>query len=239
MAGVAIVTGGGSGIGAATVRRLAAAGAHVAVVDRDGERAAAVAAEVHARALVEDVSQAAAWERIIALVTGWWGPVSMAHLNAGVPTRRYPFVVEDVTDAEYERIRGVNFDGVLLGTRAVVPSMAAGGGGAIVVTASVAGLVAFPEDPYYAATKHGIVGFVRSAAPQLASKGVRINALCPSVTDTAILDDERRALIARERRVMQPPDEVAEAVVELLTAGGTGEAWTTKVGRGPRRWEFR
>jgi NAD(P)-dependent dehydrogenase (short-subunit alcohol dehydrogenase family) len=239
VAAVAIVTGGGSGIGAASVRRLAAAGAHVAVVDRDGERALAIAAEVQARAIVADVSQVAAWERIVEQVTGWWGPVSMAHLNAGVPTRRYPFVVEDVTDREYTRIRGVNFDGVLLGTRAVVPSMVAGGGGAIVATASVAGLVAFSEDPYYAATKHGVVGFVRSVAPQLATKGIRINALCPSVTDTAILDDERRALIARERRVMQPPDEVAEAVVELLTAGGTGEAWTTKAGRGARRWDFR
>jgi NAD(P)-dependent dehydrogenase (short-subunit alcohol dehydrogenase family) len=111
-------------------------------------------------------------------------------------------------------------------------------GGAIVVTASVAGLVAFPDDPYYAATKHGVVGFVRSVAPQLAAKGVRINAVCPSATDTPILDDERRALIAREGRVMQPADEVAAAVVELLTSGGTGDAWTTKVGRPARLWDF-
>jgi len=238
VAAVAIVTGGGSGIGAATVRRLAASGARVAVVDRDGARADAVAAETGGTALAEDVSRPAAWPRILAAVTGWWGPVTMAHLNAGVATTRYPFAVEDVTDAQYERIRGVNFDGVLLGTRAVVPSMVAAGGGAIVVTASVAGLVAFPEDPYYAATKHGVVGFVRSAAPQLAAKGVRINAICPSATDTAILDDERRALIAREGRAMSSADEVAAAVVDLLTSGGTGEAWTTKAGRPARRWEW-
>lgn len=238
MADVAIVTGGGSGIGAATVRRLAGMGVHVAVVDRDGESAQQVASAAGARAIVEDVSEPEAWDRIVARVTGWWGPVTMAHLNAGVPTTRYPFAVEDVTVEQYARIRGVNFDGVLLGVRAVVPSMVAAGGGAIVATASVAGLVPFVEDPYYAATKHGVVAFVRSAAPQLAAKGVRINAVCPSVTDTAILDDERRALIAREGRVMQPAEEVAVAVVELLTAGGTGEAWTTKAGRTARRWDF-
>ena len=208
------------------------------MVDRDGVRASAATAEAGGRPLAEDVSQPAGWQRIVAAVTGWWGPVTMAHLNAGVATTRYPFLVEDVTDQQYERIRGVNFDGVLLGVRHVVPSMVAGGGGAIVVTASVAGLVAFPEDPYYAATKHGVVGFVRSAAPQLAAKGVRINAVCPSATDTPILDDERRALIAREGRAMQPADEVAATVVGLLTEGGTGEAWTTKAGRPARRWDF-
>jgi len=232
------VTGGASGIGAATVRRLAAVGAAVAVVDRDAAGAEAVARDSGGRAVVEDVSQAAAWERIVATVTAWWGPIAMVHLNAGVPTTRYPFAVEDVTVGEYERIRGVNFDGVVLGVRAVVPSMAAAGGGAIVVTASMAGLLAFPDDPYYAATKHGVVGFVRSAAPQLAAKGVRINVVCPSTTDTPILDAERRALIAREGRVMQPPEEVADAVVGLLSGGGTGEAWTTRAGRPARRWDF-
>jgi NAD(P)-dependent dehydrogenase (short-subunit alcohol dehydrogenase family) len=238
MAAVAVVTGGGSGIGAATVRRLAAAGVDVAVVDRAGDRAAAVAGEVGGEALVEDVSEPAAWERIVAAVAERWGPLTLAHLNAGVATTRYPFAVEDVTAEQYGRIRGVNFDGVLLGVRSVVPSMVAAGGGAIVVTASVAGLVAFPDDPYYAATKHGVVGFVRSVARQLAAKGVRINAVCPSATDTPILDDERRTLIAREGRVMQPADEVAATVVDLLTSGGTGEAWTTKAGRPARRWDF-
>ncbi len=238
VATVAIVTGGGSGIGAATARLLAAGGAHVAVVDRDGDRAGAVADAVGGRPLVEDVSEPAAWDRIVGAVEQWWGPVTLAHLNAGVATTRYPFAVEDVTVEQYERIRGVNFDGVLLGVRRAVPSMVAAGGGAIVVTASVAGLVAFPDDPYYAATKHGVVGFVRSVAPQLAAQGIRINAVCPSATDTPILDDERRALIAREGRAMQPADEVAVAVVGLLNAGGTGEAWTTKSGRPARRWDF-
>jgi NAD(P)-dependent dehydrogenase (short-subunit alcohol dehydrogenase family) len=238
VAGVAIVTGGGSGIGAATVRRLATTGAHVAVVDRDGARAAAIAAEAGGRPLAEDVSRPEAWARILAAVGEWWGPPTMVHLNAGVPTTRYPFAIEDVTLEQYERIRGVNFDGVLLGVRAVAPAMVAAGGGAIVATASLAGLVAFPDDPYYAATKHGVVGFVRSVAPQLAAQGVRINVVCPSTTDTPILDEARRAVIVREGRAMQSADEVAAAVVDLLMSGGTGEAWTTKAGRPPRRWDF-
>jgi NAD(P)-dependent dehydrogenase (short-subunit alcohol dehydrogenase family) len=235
---VAVVTGGASGIGAATARLLASAGARVAVVDRDRERGSAIAAEVEGVFIGADVSQASEWSRIVAEVSDPWGPIAVAHLNAGVPTRTYPFVVEEVTDEQYQRIMGVNLGGVLLGVRAVVPSMAVGGGGAIVATASVAGLVAFPDDPYYAATKHGVVAFVRSSAPQLAQKGVRINAVCPSATDTPILDPERRSLIQREARPLQDAAEVAVAVVELLRGGGTGEAWTTKAGRPARRWRF-
>jgi NAD(P)-dependent dehydrogenase (short-subunit alcohol dehydrogenase family) len=235
---VAIVTGGASGIGAATARLLAGEGARVAIVDRDVGRGAALAAETAGRFLAADVARPEDWSRVVEEVTGWWGPVSFAHLNAGVPTAPYPFSVEEVTVEQYERIRGVNFDGVLLGVRAVTPSMVSAGGGAIVVTASVAGLVPFPDDPYYAATKHGVVAFVRSAAPQLAEKAIRINAVCPSATDTPILDARRRALIERERRILQSADEVAGAVVDLLRSGGTGEAWMTKAGRGAQRWRF-
>ena len=235
---VTLVTGGASGIGAATVRALAGAGARVVVADRDVERGTALAADAGGRFVAIDVSRPDDWTRVMSEVAETWGPVEAAVLNAGISTRRYPFAVEEVTVAEYERIRGVNLDGVLLGIRAVVPSMAAAGGGAIVVTASVAGLVPFPDDPYYAATKHALVAFVRSAAPQLDGKGVRINAVCPSATDTPILEPERRALIVRERRPLQDPGEVAVAVVDLLRSGGTGEAWTTRAGRPARRWRF-
>jgi NAD(P)-dependent dehydrogenase (short-subunit alcohol dehydrogenase family) len=234
---VAIVTGGASGIGAATARLLAGAGARVAIVDRDVERGAAVADEA-GRFLAADVARPEDWSRVVDEVTRWWGPISLVHLNAGVPTAPYPFSVEDVTVEQYQRIRGVNFDGVLLGVRAVIPSMAAAGGGAIVVTASVAGLLPFADDPYYAATKHGVVAFVRSVAPQLAAKNVRINAVCPSATDTPILDPRRRALIERERRVLQSADDVAGTVVDLLRSGDTGEAWMTKAGRAAQRWRF-
>ena len=235
---VTIVTGGASGIGESTARLLADAGARVAIIDRNAERGSQVAAAVGGMFLAADVSETAEWARVIDEVTTAWGPITLAHLNAGVPTRRYPYTVDEVTDEQYHRIVGVNLGGVLLGVRAVVPSMKSAGGGAIVATASMAGLVAFPADPVYAATKHGVVAFVRSAAPQLAPLGIRINVVCPTATDTPILDDERRADIARNNRPLQPAGEVAIAVVDLLAGDDTGGAWSTKLGRPARRWRF-
>jgi NAD(P)-dependent dehydrogenase (short-subunit alcohol dehydrogenase family) len=235
---VAVVTGGASGIGEETARLLAKSGARVAVVDRNAERGRDVAASIAGLFVAADVSDPKEWLRITDEVTTAWGPITLAHLNAGVPTRRYPYTVEEVTDDQYQRIVGVNLGGVLFGVRAVVPSMTGAGGGAIVATASMAGLVAFPADPVYAATKHGVVAFVRSAAPQLSRLGIRINVVCPSATDTPILDDERRADIARNRRPLQPAGEVAVAVVDLLAGGDTGGAWTTKLGRSAQRWRF-
>jgi NAD(P)-dependent dehydrogenase (short-subunit alcohol dehydrogenase family) len=235
---VAIVTGGASGIGEATARLLADAGARVAIIDRNAEQGSQVATAIGGMFVAADVSETAQWSRLIEEVTTAWGPITLAHLNAGVPTRRYPYTVEEVTDEQYHRIVGVNLGGVLLGVRAVVPSMKSAGGGAIVATASMAGLVAFPADPVYAATKHGVVAFVRSAAPQLAPLGIRINVVCPTATDTPILDDERRADIARNNRPLQPAGEVAIAVVDLLAVDDTGGAWSTKLGRPARRWRF-
>jgi NAD(P)-dependent dehydrogenase (short-subunit alcohol dehydrogenase family) len=204
-----VVTGGASGIGEETARLLAKSGARVALVDRNAERGREVAAAIDALFVAADVSDPKEWLRITDEVTAAWGPITLAHLNAGVPTRRYPYTVEEVTDDQYQRIVGVNLGGVLLGVRAVVPSMTSAGGGAIVATASMAGLVAFPADPVYAATKHGVVAFVRSAAPQLSRLGIRINVVCPTAT-----------------------------VVDLLAGGDTGGAWTTKLGRSAKRWRF-
>jgi NAD(P)-dependent dehydrogenase (short-subunit alcohol dehydrogenase family) len=235
---VAVVTGGASGIGESTARLLADSGARVAIVDRNAERGSEVAAEIGGLFVAADVSEPKEWSRIVEEVTAAWGAITLAHLNAGVPTRRYPYTVDEVTDEQYHRIIGVNLGGVLLGVRAVVPSMKSAGGGAIVATASMAGLVAFPADPVYAATKHGVVAFVRSAAPQLAKWGIRINVVCPTATDTPILDDERRADIAANQRPLQPAGEVAVAVVDLLSGGDTGGAWSTKLGRSAQRWRF-
>jgi NAD(P)-dependent dehydrogenase (short-subunit alcohol dehydrogenase family) len=235
---VAVVTGGASGIGEETARRLAESGARVAIVDRNAARGGEVAAAIDGLFVAADVSEPKEWSRIVDEVTTAWGPITLAHLNAGVPTRRYPYTVEEVTDDQYHRIIGVNLGGVLLGVRAVVPSMTSAGGGAIVATASMAGLVAFPADPVYAATKHGVVAFVRSAAPQLSRLGIRINVVCPSATDTPILDDERRADIERNGRPLQPAGEVAVAVFDLLVGGDTGGAWSTKLGRPAQRWRF-
>src|SRR5262249_22302193 len=131
-----------------------------------------------------DVSDPAAWEGV--------GPVDVACLNAGVVTN-----VRDLTelsDEGYRRIMAANLDGVILGTRRLAGVLAPGS--VIVATASLAGLEPMPRDAVYAATKHAVVGFVRSVAPQLAERGIRINAVAPGIVDTPLIGDAGEALRA-------------------------------------------
>ena len=149
----ALVTGGRSGIGAAIVAALGKNEA-VTVVDlADGH----------------DVAEPATWRALE-------GPFDAAFLNAGVVTGEADVAV--VSDEQYRRIMRVNVDGVFLGVRELAARLMPEGG-SIVATASLAGLVGAPLDPVYAATKHAVVGFVRSVAPQLAAKGIRINGCAP------------------------------------------------------------
>ena len=109
-----------------------------------------------------DVGDPEAWPRLLADAEQAHGGIDLAHLNAGIALGAYPVVIENVTDDEYRRIMGVNVDGVFFGVRALVPAITKRGGGAIVVTASLAGVGPHPDDPVYAATKHFVVGLVRS-----------------------------------------------------------------------------
>jgi NAD(P)-dependent dehydrogenase (short-subunit alcohol dehydrogenase family) len=204
------VTGGASGIGRAIVELLEREGADVRVLD-----------------LAEgfDVSNPEAWESVEA--------VQLACLNAGVGTG-----VEDLrelTDQQYRRILGTNVDGVVLGVRHLARVMPEGG--AIVVTASLAGLTTMVLDPIYAGTKHFVVGFVRSVAPQLAERGLTINAVCPAMVDTPMLGPFRDRLLTARIELLQP-EQVAEAVLTAARDGSTGEVWTCLPGRPPERHEF-
>src|ERR1700738_5085657 len=138
---VAVVTGGGSGIGRATARRLGAEGGRVAVLDVDDDAGGAVAAELGGWYVRTDVSDPAAWAAAVARVEAEAGGIDLAFLNAGVTTGESDICA--LTDAQYRRIMGPNVDGVVFGVRAVVPSMAGRGGGGVVATASLAGLIAF------------------------------------------------------------------------------------------------
>src|SRR5256885_17054938 len=100
--------------------------------------------------------------------------------------------MEEPPEEQSRRIMGPNVDGVVFGARALVPSMAARGGGAIVATASLAGLIAFSPDPIYTLTKHAVVGLVRALAPQLEPPGIPPNAVCPGLTDTPLVCGDRR-----------------------------------------------
>jgi NAD(P)-dependent dehydrogenase (short-subunit alcohol dehydrogenase family) len=164
-----------------------------------------------------DVTDAAAWERV--------GPVDLACLNAGVLTG-------ELTPESYRRAVAVNVDGVVLGVLRLREVM---GRGAIVATASLAGLTAMPSDPVYSLTKHAVVGFVRSMAPNL--DGIRLNAVCPGLADTAMVDAQRDALVAAAFPLLRP-EEVADAVWLAATSEGTGECWFVQPGREPAPFRF-
>ena len=206
----ALVTGGASGIGAAIAERLEDDGAEVRVLD-----------------LSEgfDVSDAAAWESV--------GPVQLACLNAGIVTGTAD--VRELSDDRYRRMVATNVDGVVFGVRRMAQVMPEGA--AIVVTASLAGLTTMATDPIYAGTKHFVVGFVRSVAPQLAERGIRINSVCPAIVDTPMLGAERDRV--RQAGIdLLTAEEIADAVLNAARDGSTGQAWTCLPGRAPEKFEF-
>ena len=169
-----------------------------------------------------DVSDQAAWEAVEA--------VDFAFLNAGVGG-----VGHDLDG--YRWMVGVNVDGVVFGVRRLEQVMS--DGGSIVATASLAGLVPMPHDPIYTLTKHAVVGYVRAVAPQLAERGIRINAVCPGFADTPIVTPELREWIASEGIPLIAPEQVAEAVLVAARSEETGQAWVVQPGRGALVYEFR
>ncbi len=224
---VAIVTGAASGIGAATARTFAREGARVCVADLNGEGAEIVAKEIAAAggdafALRVDVTDVAQNERMVAETQRRYGRVDAAFLNAGIAAAST--IVNGDLDA-WQRVIAVNLSGVFFGLRAVAPAIIAAGGGAIVLTASVAGLRGGIGMPSYYASKHGVVGLMKAAAAELAQAKVRVNAICPGVIDTPILGAAHaepaitEGILARMhplRRVGQPA-EVADFVAFLVS----------------------
>jgi NAD(P)-dependent dehydrogenase (short-subunit alcohol dehydrogenase family) len=206
----ALVTGGASGIGAAVVEKLRAGGTDVLVLDiADGF----------------DVSDASAWDSVAA--------AELAFLNAGIGTGEGD--MRDLTDESYRRIVGTNVDGVVFGVRRLARVMPEGG--AIVVTASLAGLTTMFADPIYSGTKHFLVGFVRSVAPQLAERGIRISAVCPGIVDTPLLGSLRQRTLDAGIELMRP-EEIADAVLSAARDEASGQIWTCLPGRPPARHEF-
>jgi NAD(P)-dependent dehydrogenase (short-subunit alcohol dehydrogenase family) len=164
-----------------------------------------------------DVSSWDAWQQV--------GAVDVACLNAGVLTG-------DPTVENYRRAVAANVDGVVLGVLRLAEVMREG---AIVATASLAGLTAVPADPVYALTKHAVVGFVRSMAPRLTP--VRLNAVCPGYVDTAMVDAERDEIAARGIPLLAP-DDVAEAMWRAVSGGVGGECWFVQPGRPAEPFRF-
>lgn len=182
----ALVTGAATGIGAAIARAFAEEGARVAVTDRDGEAASAVAAAIGPAAVAFrlDVTDAAETERVFDAALHAFGALDLVAANAGISTMNR---VVDLSEAEWDANMAVNAKGIFLTNRAAVRRFLAGGTrGAIVNTASLAGKTGVPLLAHYAASKFAVVGFTQSLAKEVAPFGIRVNALCPGFVRTGM-----------------------------------------------------
>jgi NAD(P)-dependent dehydrogenase (short-subunit alcohol dehydrogenase family) len=223
-----VITGGASGIGRSAALACARDGASVVVADVDGPGSEAVAREIGdaggtAVAVVCDVTRMADVEALFARASEAFGEVNGAFLNAGIEGRVLP--LDEYDEATFRRVLEVNVVGVWNCLRAVVPRMTRSGGGSIVCTSSIAGLVGAGAFSAYVASKHAVLGLMKTAAIETARSGIRVNAICPGVIETPMLD---RLAEAREGLVdsllgMKPMGrlgtaaEVAEAAVWLLS----------------------
>jgi NAD(P)-dependent dehydrogenase (short-subunit alcohol dehydrogenase family) len=218
---VAVVTGGGSGIGLATCARLAGDGFTVAALDLEPSGAAGIAA----LAVVCDVTDEAGVSTAMATVAGRYGGIDVLVNNAGITGSRQAARCHETPVEEWDKVHAVNVRGPFLCSRAVLPSMVARGSGHIITIASVAGLVAFPGRCAYTASKGAALMLTRSIAVDYAAAGVRANAVCPGMVYTPMTSwrlDQPELRAEVEARIpvgrVATPDEIADAVA-LLASG--------------------
>ncbi|MBV9134624.1 MAG: SDR family oxidoreductase [Chloroflexi bacterium] len=229
---VALVTGAASGIGRASVLAFARAGARVIAADLDAKGGAETVrlieeAEGEAHFVRVDVSDERDVERLVAESVQTFGRLDFAHNNAGIGAPPAP--LHEADRRAFERVLAVNVTGVWLCLKHEARHMLAAGhpGGAIVNTASLAGLIGFPSNVAYSASKHAVIGITRTAALEYARRGIRVNAVCPAFVHTPMVDSFVNAdplHFSLDRLAgMQPmgrmgtPEEVAEAVVWLCS----------------------
>ena len=186
---VAIITGGTGGIGLAAARLFAAEGAKVVLVDLDGaalERAVAEIGAERALGVAADVSDAAQVEAYVRRAMEAYGRVDVFFNNAGIEGAIGPIV--DYPIEMFDKVMAVNVRGVFLGLKYVIPAMAKGGGGSIVITSSLGGLRGVPKLSAYIGSKHAVVGLMKSAALECAPLGIRVNTINPSPIATRMMD---------------------------------------------------
>ena len=233
---IALITGAASGIGKATAERFTAEGARVCIVDFDDEVGRAVAESLGTVFVHADAGEAGDVDAAFATCEQALGGVDIAFLNAGIAIGHSDMAT--ISDDLYRRIMRVNVDGVVFGLRAAIPALERRGGGAIVATASIAGLIPFPPDPVYDATKHAVVGLIRSAAPPLLAKNITANTVNPGMTDTNILTDDAKKMFAAADFPLMPASQIAEALLTIVTSGRSGECWVCQPGRDPEPYRF-
>ena len=189
---VALVTGGGSGIGRATALAFAREGAKVVIGNRNverGEETVAMIRDAGGEASFKrtDVVVAAEIEALVNHAVKTYGRLDIAFNNAGIEGEVTPTLV-DQTEANFDAIMGVNVKGVWLSMKYEIPRMLEQGSGAIVNCSSVAGVIGFPGIGIYIASKHAVIGLTKTAALEFSGKGIRVNAVNPAVIDTEMVD---------------------------------------------------
>jgi len=234
----AVVTGGGSGIGAATAAALLRAGARVTLMGRDAARLEAQRASLgdadKVACVSVDVTDEAAVEAAFTQAAEQLGAIDVLVNNAG-QAQAAPFAQTDL--ALWRRMLDVNLTGAFLCTRAVLPTMLARKHGRIVNVASTAGQVGYPYVAAYCASKHGVIGMTRALALEVATQGVTVNAVCPGYTETELLQasieqitrktsrsaEEARKILVRHNPQQRfvTPEEVANAVLWLCAPGSS------------------
>lgn len=209
----ALITGGGSGIGAAAARALAGEGARVSLLGRRREPIEAVVAEIGGQAFACDITDRAAMEKAFDAARHANGPFDFVILNAGVGDSA-PFA--RTSRESFDRIIGTNLTALFDGAQLALPDLLDGADKRLIVVASVAGLKGAPYAAPYAASKHGAVGLVRSLALEFARTGLTVNAVCPSFVDTPMVDESA----ARISRATKRSDDESRAALAALNASG-------------------
>jgi len=219
---VAIITGGASGIGLATAKLLASRGARIVIADMNAEAGPAALREVEAaggeaRFVRTDVTQRADVEAMLDFAVDQFGRIDIAYNNAGINEGGQDFLVLGAT--AWERTLAVDLGAVMLCTQLEVQRFRAqGGGGLIINTASMGGIDPMPTSPIYAASKAGVIQFSRSLG-YLANEGIRVNAICPTFTDTPMVRGGGEPAIKFAKELVGgilQPEQVAEGVLELI-----------------------
>ena len=247
---VAIVTGAGNGIGRATAEAFGRAGAKLLLVDRDAAAGEAVAGSLRqaggeARFVAADVTRGPDVQAYVKAALDAYGRIDCFHNNAGIEGKVAP--TAECDEAMFDAVISVNVKGVFLGLRHVLPVMLRQRSGAVVNTASVAGLVGTPGMPAYVASKHAVIGLTKVAAGEVARQGVRVNAVCPGPVDTRMIHSLEQQLspddpdsVSRKYQNAIPsgryttPEEIANMVLFLssdLASNITGAQYVVDGGR--------
>jgi NAD(P)-dependent dehydrogenase (short-subunit alcohol dehydrogenase family) len=229
----AFITGGASGIGAEMARRFTREGASVVIADVNDTLGKAIAVEVGGVYVHLDVTDSTAWDKIIPT----FEPFDIVCLNAGVSTNsnvfgaitNFPF--EHLSNDDYSKIMNINVDGVVFGARAVIPSMVERKSGHILVTASLAGVVAIAADPIYGLTKHAMVGLSKSLGAALEPLGVCVSALCPAFLDTPLLSEETRQNLNALGLGIMDVSIAGDLAMRALTERVSGSQWIVMDGQ--------